>query len=182
MTLPKPLALLALASVTSLAACTAIVEPPQDPPADVCGGAVCFEPQQVAVRHWGAGDVTLAAWRGSQDACKVPQLATPQHGVEPSGGSIIEVRLIDPKPGVRLPIVSRHRLDDDTRDVAVVRAVRVDEHGNAATDEEALSGTATVLEVDSPTGRVRVRVRAHWSSGVDGEFLFDVNGPKDCGA
>jgi hypothetical protein len=135
----RPLAFLAFASLTSLAACTAIVEPPQDPASDVCGGSVCFEPQQVAVRHWGASDVTVAAWHGSKDACKVPQLAALERGVDPSGGSIIEVRLLNPKPGARLPIVSRHRMEDDTTDVAVVRAVRVDESGHASSDEDAVS-------------------------------------------
>ena len=175
------LSLLALGSV-SLAACTAVVEPPQDPAANVCGGAVCFEPQQVAVRHWGAGEITVAAWRGEGDACKAPQIAAPQGGVAPAPGSMIEVRLASPKPGARLPIVSRRKVLDDQKEYAVVRAVRVDARGHAVADEEAVSGTATVLDVDSQSGRVRVRVRAHWSSGVDGELLLDVDGPKTCTA
>jgi len=184
MTLRNSLSFLALASTLSLAACTAIVDAPQDPPSNVCGGSVCFEPQQVAVRHWGAGELTVAAWHGSVQACKAPQLAVPQHGADPWGGSIIEVRLVHPTPGAKLPIVSHHKLaslgDDDAKQIAIVRAVRIDDKGTAVTDEDALSGTATVLEVESSTGRVRVRVRAHWSSGIDSEFLFDVDGPKDC--
>lgn len=173
MTLRTALAFASL-SLLSLAplACVAEVSPPQDPALRVCGGAVCFEPRAVAVRHWGAGEVTVGAWRGESDACAIPQV-----GDKPSGGMMIEVRLNGATPGARLPIVSRttHRNDDDRSATASVHALRIDGNsGRAMADEEAVSGDVTVLDIDETSGRVRVRVRARWSSGVHGELVLDV--------
>ena len=148
-----------------------------DPIAEVCGGAVCFSPTEVSVKHWGDGEVTLVAFRADGDRCEVP------HGGEHhAGGRAIELRLHGAKPGARLPVVSHAIADKPGHEpCAVAHAVRIgNDDGRALADEETVSGEATVLEYDAPSGRVRVRLSARWSSGVSGELLLDVDGPHAC--
>jgi hypothetical protein len=158
-----------------LGGCTAEVwglgEP--DPP-EVCGGAVCFTPAHVEVRRWGAGTVEVVAVRSDRPGC-----AMPSTGAEPTDGTAVLLRLESPRLGARLPIVPRDRFDLAEGPRASAHAVRV-HGGRALADEESVSGEATVLELDPKTGRVLVRVRARWSSGVSGELLLAVDGPTPC--
>ena len=147
--------------------------------AELCGGAVCFSPTDVAVKHWGDGDVTIVAWRADERRCEVPH-AGPEH----AGGRAIELRLHEAKPGARLPIVSHAMVElAGNEPCATVRALRIGpQDGRPLADEETVSGEATVLDLDPHSGRVRVRVSAHWSSGVTRELLLDVDGPHACAA
>lgn len=155
----------------------------EEPPADeVCGGAVCFAPTDVSVKHWGDGEVTVQAFRAEDLGC-VP----PSQGDVPRAGSSIELTLHHPKPGARLPVVSHQEAQDAEADAAyatarVVRISTADGRVRALADEETVQGTATILDIDAPSGRVRVRLDAKWSSGVSGELLLDVPGPHACPA
>lgn len=152
------------------------------PAEDVCGGAVCFAPKDVAVKHWGDGEVTLLAFRAEDGGC-VP----PSDGDAPMAGTSIELVLHRPKPGARLPLLSHQEAEssDGSSGYATARALRISTANGktrALADEETVQGTATVLDIDAPSGRVRVRLEAKWSSGVSGELLLDVAGPHACAA
>lgn len=149
-----------------------------DPQKEVCGGTVCFTPEHVAVRKWGDGQVTVAAWRTG--SCTLPRAgvageAMPGHGVV--------VELHGGKPGARVPVVARARTADVDGPWITLHALRVDgQTGRAWADEEAVSGEATVLDLDSSRGLLRVRVLARWSSGVTSELLLDVGDWAACHA
>jgi len=156
---------------------------------EVCGGAVCFAPTDVAVKRWGAGELTVVAWRADERGCEPP--VAPNNASEgPTtrstswlSGSAIELKLHAAKPGARLPVYTRARAKDEAKDApwATARAIRIGkDDGRALADEETVTGEATILDLDPQTGRVRVRVNAKWSSGVSGEFLVDVDGPHAC--
>ena len=171
--------------------CVADVQGLQDPAAPVaelCGGSVCFTPSDVAVKHWGDGEVTVVAWRADDLGCVPPQV-----GDAPRPGTAIELTLHRAHPGARIDVVPppAPTTSDDPgtaaeRDVSWVsaRALRVanGDHGKSRhlADETTVSGQATILDLDAPTGRVRVRMRAQWSSGVTSETLLDVDGPHAC--
>lgn len=158
------------------AGCTAEIPSfDDDPRPEVCGGSVCFAPDYVSVRRWGDDEVTLAAWRGT------PRCELPRAGQEPIPGHALILELKRPRPGARLPVV-RHELDQQTEEPhACVRALRVDpESGKALADEEGVSGEVTILDIDSATGRLRVRVRARFSSGVSTEQVLDLDGWRGC--
>lgn len=163
-----------------------VAEIPQfddDPRPEVCGGSVCFAPEHVAVRRWGDGEITLAAWRGTS------QCELPLSGKQPIPGQAIVVELKRPRQGARLPVLGRAQvgaqagaqISGSEEPWAHVRAVRVDpDTGRALADEEGVSGEATILDLDPREGRLRVRIRARWSSGVTSETLLDVQGWKGC--
>lgn len=161
-----------------LAGCTAEIPTfeTDDPQKEVCGGTVCFTPEHVAVRKWGDGKVTVAAWRTG--SCTLPRAgvageAMPGHGVV--------VELHGAKPGQRVPVVSRARTSSVDGAWITLHALRVDgQTGRAWADEEAVSGEATVLDLDSSRGLLRVRVLARWSSGVTSELLLDVGDWAAC--
>jgi hypothetical protein len=168
--------LMVLPALALVAGCTAEIPSfDDDAKAEVCGGSVCFAPDYVSVRRWGDDEVTLAAWRGS------PQCELPRTGQEPIAGHALILELKRPRPGARLPIVI-HELDEQTEDPhACVHALRVDpESGKALADEEGVSGEVTILDIDSATGRLRVRIRARFSSGVSTEQVLDLAGWRGC--
>ena len=164
------------------------------PAPQVCGGAVCFEPTDVAVKRWGAGDVTVVAWHADDLGCVPPHgpsassetsPAPTTQSVDTVSGTAIELQLHEAKPGARLPLYTREALKDRDEDGpwATARAVRIGKNdGRALADEETVAGIATILDLDETTGRVRVRLAAKWSSGVTGELLLDVDGPHACPA
>ncbi|MBI2393551.1 MAG: hypothetical protein HYV09_28485 [Deltaproteobacteria bacterium] len=172
--------------------CTA--EIPQfddDPRPEVCGGAVCFPPDHVQVRHWGDGEVELAAWRGDRAEGEPVTCELPRAGKQPIPGMAIVVELHRPRPGARLHVVSAAQVqanagaENDASDepYAPVRAIRVDPlTGRALADEEGVAGEIVVLDLDSAAGRLRVRIRARWSSGISGEQVLDVEGWPACTA
>jgi hypothetical protein len=146
-----------------------------DPLPEVCGGSICFAPEHLSVRRWGEGEVTLAAWAGTEQ-CQLPRT-----GEEPITGRALIVELDRPRPGARLPVITHERATTFEEPYATVRAVVVDrETGRALASEEGVSGEVTVLDIDSAEGRLRVRIRARWSSGVSGEQLLDVEGWPGC--
>jgi hypothetical protein len=157
-----------------------------------CGGAICFDPTDVAVKHWGDGDVTVVAWRADDLGCVVPHGpqtsadgVTTTKSVDIVPGTAIELRLHDAKPGARLPVYTHESVEDRVTDGpwATARAIRIGKSdGRALADEETVNGIATILDIDETTGRVRVRLAAKWSSGVTGEMLLDVDGPHVCTA
>ena len=158
---------------------------------EVCGGAVCFSPTDVAVKRWGDGDLTVVAWRAEDRGCEPPHGASgasegaSTKSIGALAGTAIELRLHAPKPGARLPLYTRQRAKDEDTNApwATARAVRIGKgDGRTLADEETVAGEATVLDLDPKTGRVRVRVNAKWSSGVSGELLLDVDGPHACTA
>jgi hypothetical protein len=168
--------LLALFSLAG-AACTAeIPNFDDDPKPEVCGGSVCFAPDYLSVRHWGDGEVTLAAWRGTPQ-CELPSTSPPR----PIAGHALIVRLVKPRPGARLPVIN-HELSDQTEEPhATIHALRVDpESGRALADEEGVAGEVTVLDYDSSKGLLRIRVRARYSSGVSSEQTLDIAGWRGC--
>ncbi len=177
---PVVAALLITGSATGCAAEIPVFD--DDPRPELCGGAVCFAPDHVAVRHWGDGEVTVAAWRGGSGAvtsgsgCELPR-----SGEEPIPGQAIVLELKNARPGDRVPIVAHEHAYELDVPHAVVRALRVDpETGRALADEEGVSGEATILDLDAREGRLRVRIRARWSSGVSGELLLDLDGWQGC--
>ena len=175
--------LLPLLVLPALVGCTA--EIPQfddDPRPEVCGGAVCFAPDHVAVRRWGDGEVTMAAWRidpaANQAACELPR-----SGKRSIPGQAVVIELHHARAGARLPVLSHQQSDQTTEPHATIRSVRIEPGtGRALADEEGVTGEITVLDLDPAEGRFRVRVRARWSSGVSGEQLFDVLGWPGCAA
>lgn len=175
--------LLPLLVVPALVGCTA--EIPQfddDPRPEVCGGAVCFPPDHVNVRHWGDGEVTMAAWR-LDPASNVVTCDLPRAGKQAIAGQAVVVELFHARAGARVPVLPHEQAEQTDEPHATVRAVRVDTAtGRALADEEGVSGEVTVLDLDPSHGRFRVRVRARWSSGVSGEQVFDVEGWPGCAA
>lgn len=162
------------------ASCTAeIPNFDDDPRPEVCGGSVCFAPDYLSVRRWGDGELTVAAWRGG-DRCELPR-----SGKDAIPGNALIVHLVKPRPGARLPVIN-HELEeqvpnDQSEGHATVHALRVDpETGRALADEEAVVGEVTVLDLDSATGRLRIRIRARFSSGVSNEQVLDVAGFRGC--
>lgn len=175
--------------------CTA--EIPQfddDPQPEVCGGAVCFPPDHLQVRHWGDGEVELAAWRSDRAEGGPATCELPRAGRDPIPGMAIVVELHRARPGARVPVVSAAHVqagqtsegaenDPSDEPYALVRAIRVDRlTGRALAEEEGVAGEITVLDLDSAAGRLRVRIRARWSSGVSGEQVLDVEGWPACTA
>ncbi|MGZ3418316.1 MAG: hypothetical protein ACXWUG_04200 [Polyangiales bacterium] len=147
-----------------------------DPKPEVCGGAVCFPPDHVAVRRWGDGEISLAAWNGTGDSCLLPR-----SGKQPIPGHAVVIELTKPRPGSKLTVVPHDKQMDPGVSFARVRAVRVDpDTGRALADEEGVAGEATVLDLDENTGSVRVKIRARWSSGVTSETIVDVAGWPRC--
>lgn len=168
--------LLVLPALALLGGCTAEIPTfDDDPRPEVCGGSICFAPDYVSVRRWGDGEITLAAWRGTAE-CKLPR-----SGAEPIAGHALIVDLKHPRPGVRLPVVTHEVADQTDEPHACVHALRVDpESGKALADEEGVTGEVTVLDLDSASGRLRVRVRARFSSGVTSEQVLDLEGWRGC--
>jgi hypothetical protein len=164
-----------------------------EPVAEVCGGAVCFEPTHASVSHWGAGEVTLVAFRADDLGCEAPHATASMpvdgddHGTLPKStsegfksGRMIELKLHAPKEGARLPVVSHELASHAEEPCVTARALRVGPDGRALASEETISGEATVLELDPHTGRVLVKIDARWSSGVSGELRMEIEGPKAC--
>jgi hypothetical protein len=159
-----------------LTACSAEIPNFDDEPApEVCGGSVCFAPEHLTVRRWGDGEVTLAAWRGT-NSCELPR-----SGDEAIPGLAIIAELHGIRAGARVPVIAHERVESWEGPYAIARSVRVDEAtGRAMADEEAVSGEVAVLDYEPSNGYLRVRIRARWSSGVSGEQLIDVSGWPGC--
>lgn len=171
------LPLLTLASIPLFAlGCTAeIPNFDDDPRPEVCGGSVCFAPDYVSVRHWGDGELTVAAWRGT-DRCELPRT-----GRDSVAGHALIVRLNKPRPGARLPIITHEAAQQSTDPYATVNALRVDpESKKALADEEGVMGEVTVLDIDAANGLLRLRIRARYSSGVSNEQVIDLSGWRGC--
>lgn len=78
-------------------------------------------------------------------------------------------------------MVARKRTHEVDGPWITLHALRVDAStGRAWADEEAVAGEATVLDLDSAQGRLRLRVKARWSSGVSSELLLDVGDWSPC--
>jgi len=165
-----------LPAVALVIGCTAEVPDfSEDPAPEVCGGSVCFAPEHLAVRRWGDGEVTVAAWRGTY-AC-----ALPRAGDNPMPGLAVIVEVHGARSGARVPIVTHDGEGSVEGPYALARAIRVaPEDGRAMADEEAVSGEVAVLDYEPANGNLRLRVRARWSSGVSGEQLIDVAGWPGC--
>lgn len=166
----------ALAAVTS--GCTAEIPvfETDDPQKEVCGGTVCFTPEHVAVRKWGAGHVSVAAWRTG--SCTLPRSGVAGEAL-PGHGLVVELE--GARPGARIPVVARNRTGEMEGPWITLQALRVDAStGRAWADEEAVAGEATVLDLDSARGLLRLRVKARWSSGVSSELLLDVSDWSPC--
>lgn len=157
-------------------ACTAEIPTfDDDPRPEVCGGSVCFAPDYVSVRRWGDGEVTVAAWRGTE-RCELPR-----SGKEPISGHALIIHLEKPRPGARLPVINRELAEQTTEPHATVHALRVDpETGKALADEEGVTGEVTILDYDSAKGLLRIRIRARFSSGVSNEQVIDLAGWRGC--
>src|SRR4051812_8800395 len=164
-----------------------------EPVPEVCGGAVCFESTHTAVSHWGAGEVTLVAFRADDLGCEAPHVAVAapandhDEGEQPQkasgtfkAGRMIELKLHEAKQGARLPIVSHDAATHADEPCVTARALRVGADGRAMASEETVSGEATVLELDPNTGRVLVEIDARWSSGVSGALRLEIEGPRAC--
>lgn len=169
--------------VPALVGCTA--EIPQfddDPRPEVCGGAVCFPPDHLEVRHWGDGEVTLAAWR-IDPAANVATCELPRPGKKAIPGQAIVLELHHARAGARVPVITHEQAEQSEEPFATLHALRVDPAtGRALADEEGVSGEVTILDLDANQGLLRVRVRARWSSGVSGEQVFDLTGWTGCAA
>jgi hypothetical protein len=166
-----------------------------EPGEEVCGGAVCFESTHTSVSHWGAGEVTLVAYRADDLGCEAPHaLVTPAANdtgdlAQPrstsgsfKSGRMIELKLHDAKQGARLPIVSHDLAAHADEPCVTARSLRVGPDGRALATEETISGEATILELDPKTGRVLVKIDARWSSGVSGALRLEIDGPHACAA
>lgn len=164
-----------------------------EPAPEVCGGAVCFESTHTTVSHWGAGEVTVVAFRADDLGCDAPHVSVPapasdhDDGTQPKtesgafkAGRVIELKLHDAKQGARLPIVSHDVAKNAEEPCVTARALRVGPDGRALASEETVSGEATVLELDPSTGRVLVQIDARWSSGVSGALRLEIDGPHAC--
>ena len=163
----------------ALAGCTAEIPvfDGDDPKQEICAGTVCFAPEHVAVRKWGEAHQTVAAWRGGK-ACDLPRAGVPAEAI---AGQSVVVELHGAKAGARVPVVSKSRRDEQEGPWVTLHALRVDAaSGRAWADEEAIAGEATVLDLDSARGFLRIRVLAKWSSGVTSELLLDVSGGPPC--
>jgi hypothetical protein len=165
-----------LVAASLLTACSAeIPNFDEEPAPEVCGGSVCFAPEHLSVRRWGDGEVTLAAWRGTE-GCELPR-----SGKEPVPGLAIVAELHGVRPGARVPVITHDRVDTWEGPYAIARSVRVDPTtGRAMADEVAVSGEVAVLDYEPANGSLRIRIRARWSSGVSGEQLIDVAGWPGC--
>lgn len=167
-----------VAGAALLTACSAEIPNFDDDPApEVCGGSVCFAPEHLAVRRWGDGEFTLAAWRGTE-GCELPR-----SGREPIPGVAIVTEVHGARPGARVPVIPHGRVETWEGPYAIARAVRVDRAtGRALADEEAVNGELTLLDYEPANGNLRLRIRARWSSGVSGEQLIDLSGWPGCTA
>jgi hypothetical protein len=177
---PLGLAALVAGSAVALGAlgCTADIPvfETDDPQKEVCGGTVCFTPEHVAVRKWGAGHVSVAAWRTG--SCTLPRSGVAGEAL-PGHGLVVELE--GARPGAQVPVVARKRTHEVDGPWITLHALRVDAStGRAWADEEAVAGEATVLDLDSAQGRLRLRVKARWSSGVSSELLLDVGDWSPC--
>ncbi len=153
--------------LASSCGCAAEFAPYPLPEAPLCGGAVCFEPTDVRVQPL-AGDanaIVVTAWRASDAGCDVPH-----GGAQPLGGTAIEIVLHDqPAVGAPVPVVEAWLSKELKVPHVSARAYRIDAHdGRAVSDEEAMTGEATILELDPATRRVRIELTGRWSSGVEG--------------
>lgn len=149
----------------------------EEPAPEVCGGSVCFAPEHLTVRRWGDGEVTVAAWAGT-NGC-----ALPRGGDDSIPGLAIIAEVHGARPGARVPVIAHERVEGWEGPYAIARSVRVDAStGRAMADEEAVSGEVAVLDYEPSNGNLRLRIRARWSSGVSGEQLLDIAGWPGCGA
>jgi hypothetical protein len=159
--------------------CTAQFAPYPLPEAPLCAGAVCFEPTDVRVEPANASAnadaIVVTAWRATDDGCDLPH-----GGDRPLGGTVIEVVIRDrPAIGARVPVVEAWQSDDLKAPHVSARAYRIDGHdGRAVSDEEAMTGEATILELDPATRRVRLELEGRWSSGVEGALLLEWDDAK----
>ncbi len=163
----------------ALAGCTAEIPifEGDDPKQEVCAGTVCFAPEHVAVRRWGDGHVSVAAWRSGK-GCELPRAGVAADTIP---GQSVVVELHGAKPGARIPVVARSRKDEREGPWVTLHALRVDPaNGRAWADEEAIAGEATILDLDSSRGFLRIRVLAKWTSGVTSELLLDVSATPAC--
>lgn len=176
----SPLAGLTALGAVALATAGCTAEIPvfetDDPQKEVCGGTVCFTPEHVAVRKWGDGHVSVAAWRTG--SCTLPRSGVPGEAL-PGHGVVVELE--GARPGARVPVVARNRAASTEGPWITLHALRVDAStGRAWADEEAVAGEATVLDLDSSRGLLRLRVKARWSSGVSSELVLDVGDWAPC--
>lgn len=161
--------------------CAAEFAPYPLPAAPPCAGAVCFEPTDVRVQASSASEsgdaIVVTAWRASDEGCDLP------HGGEhPLGGTVIEVVIRDqPSLGTRVPVVEAWQSDDVRAPHVSARAYRIDgRDGRAVSDEEAMTGEATILELDPTTRRVRLELTGRWSSGVEGTLVLAWDASHPC--
>jgi hypothetical protein len=168
-----------VAGAALLTACSAEIPNFDDDPApEVCGGSVCFAPEHLAVRRWGDGEFTVAAWRGT-NGCELPRSGTSSRTPIPGLAIVAEVH--GAHAGARVPVIPHDRAEEWEGPYAIARSVRVDpETGRALADEEAVMGEVTLLDYEPANGNLRMRIRARWSSGVSGEQLIDVAGWPGC--
>ncbi len=156
--------LVAAAFACAATGCAAKFEPYPVAEAPLCGGAVCFEPTDVRVSASG-DDLVVSAWHASDEGC-----ALPHGGAAPLGGTAIEVTIsMPPTFGAKLPVVEGWQMASTTGPHVSARAFRIDgRDGRAVSDEEAMAGEATILELDPATRRARIELKGRWSSGVEG--------------
>lgn len=159
--------------------CAAEFAPYPLPDAPLCAGAVCFEPTDVRVEpSHGAGAanaIVVTAWRANDAGCEVPH-----GGDHPLGGTVIEIVIRErPAIGVRVPVVEAWESKDLKTPHVSARAYRIDgRDGRAVSDEEAMTGEATILELDPAARRVRLELDGRWSSGVEGALLLEWDDAK----
>jgi hypothetical protein len=159
--------------------CTAEFAPYPLPEAPVCAGAVCFEPTDVRVEpahaNANADAIVVTAWRASDAGCEVPH-----GGDHPLGGTVIEIVIrAQPAIGARVPVVEAWESSDLKTPHVSARAYRIDgRDGRAVSDEQAMTGEATILELDPAARRVRLQLTGRWSSGVEGALVLDWDDTK----
>lgn len=161
--------------------CTAEFAPYPLPEAPMCAGAVCFEPTDVRVEPANANGgadvdaIVVTAWRASDAGCEVPH-----GGDHPLGGTVIEIVIrAQPAIGARVPVVEAWESNDLKTPHVSARAYRIDgRDGRALSDEQAMTGEATILELDPAARRVRLQLTGRWTSGVEGALLLDWDDAK----
>ena len=163
----------------------------------ICGGAVCFEEGVERVASWGSGRIEILATPPEVDHCSATARAAlsddnhqgearPTDRITPTERAFVRgIRLVlhGATPGARLPVMASDQGASTSTAHATVHSWRLEAGSDRRlADEEAVSGDATILDVDETTGRIRVRVLARWSSGIHSELVLDIEGPTKCAA
>jgi hypothetical protein len=152
-----------------------------DPRPEVCGGAICFAPDQVLL-DGDAHATRIRLTRGTGAPCALPRAGVVSTGPTRAAAPIVPgigifVELPPGRAGARFSIA---RASVDAPGAARVRATRVDRQGRPAADEEAVRGEVFVRAIDVATGRAHLEIHAIWSSGVEGRLVIDVEEARTC--